>query len=374
MAQKFIIKHRRGTLDQWLSSGIIPYAGELVVEIDEVNNLHKLKIGDGVHSYSELAYLKAGDEIVSQVLTQTLPRVVNVELSVESWVEVTDMSDANVGCYKQAIDVSDIGNCCRLDLQPDVDMLAELKQLGITFVTENYNGTVFVYSISNKPLRTYEMQATVTEVNIASENERILGLPVGASTILSADGATGTDGKSPYEYAQEAGYLGTEEEFYEKLAEVGNSQWQATREIKTAVPMITQQTITIADKILNFTWGNGVALTVGEKYTVVWNDVAYVCTCFADGDGYPALGDETLIYATSGSYPFYISRQKYDTLWICKLARGEEVIEFSLSEGINGTVYNTIPEEYLPESLVNQISNLEARIAELESATATASE
>ena len=28
--------------------------------------LHKLKIGDGVHTYAELAYLQAGDEIVTQ--------------------------------------------------------------------------------------------------------------------------------------------------------------------------------------------------------------------------------------------------------------------------------------------------------------------
>ena len=67
---KYIVQHRRGTAAQWASKDtIIPMEGELVIEIDEESSLHKLKIGDGIHTYSELAYLQAGDEIVTQVLT-----------------------------------------------------------------------------------------------------------------------------------------------------------------------------------------------------------------------------------------------------------------------------------------------------------------
>ena len=43
---RYAIQHRRGTLAQWIDKGLIPLAGELVVENDEINNLHKLKIGD----------------------------------------------------------------------------------------------------------------------------------------------------------------------------------------------------------------------------------------------------------------------------------------------------------------------------------------
>ena len=45
---KYIVQHRRGTASQWSSKGtMIPMEGELVIEIDEANSLHKLKIGDG---------------------------------------------------------------------------------------------------------------------------------------------------------------------------------------------------------------------------------------------------------------------------------------------------------------------------------------
>lgn len=43
---RYAVQHRRGTLAQWIDKGFIPLAGELVVEIDEVNNLHKLKTDD----------------------------------------------------------------------------------------------------------------------------------------------------------------------------------------------------------------------------------------------------------------------------------------------------------------------------------------
>ena len=83
---KYIVQHRRGTSAQWASKDtIIPMEGELVIEIDEESSLHKLKIGDGIHTYSELAYLQAGDEIITQVLNQTLPRVVNIQLDVNEW-------------------------------------------------------------------------------------------------------------------------------------------------------------------------------------------------------------------------------------------------------------------------------------------------
>ena len=81
MSQKYYVCHRRGTAEQWASTDVKPLAGELVIEIDNINNLHKLKIGDGEHSYADLAYLTAGDDVVSQVL----PRTVTVTLELEKW-------------------------------------------------------------------------------------------------------------------------------------------------------------------------------------------------------------------------------------------------------------------------------------------------
>ena len=64
---KYRIQHLRGTTTEWtnVQDSFIPLAGEFVIEIDEENSLHKLKIGDGVHYYKDLAYLKAENEIIS---------------------------------------------------------------------------------------------------------------------------------------------------------------------------------------------------------------------------------------------------------------------------------------------------------------------
>lgn len=60
---KLIVQHRRGTTSQWAENGhIVPKVGELVIEFDEESSLHKLKIGDGIHTYSELAYLESGNK------------------------------------------------------------------------------------------------------------------------------------------------------------------------------------------------------------------------------------------------------------------------------------------------------------------------
>ena len=46
---KYIAQHRRGTTKQWYEAqDIIPLEGEIVIEIDDKNFLHKLKIGDEV--------------------------------------------------------------------------------------------------------------------------------------------------------------------------------------------------------------------------------------------------------------------------------------------------------------------------------------
>lgn len=171
----YIVQHRRGSTARWNDKNtIIPMEGEIVIEIDEVNSLHKLKIGDGIHTYAELAYLQAGDEIVTQVLAEAKPRVVSVALA-EIWNK-----DAE-GKYSQTISLDNITKHSRLDLQPTADMLAELKQLGVVFVTENNDGVITVYSVGNMPTKAYTMQATIVETECSSTN--IIGIPVGTPAV-----------------------------------------------------------------------------------------------------------------------------------------------------------------------------------------------
>ena len=172
---KYLVQHRRGTTAQWADKNtIIPLEGEIVIEIDEVNSLHKLKIGDGVHTYAELAYLQAGDEIVSQVLTEAKPRVVTVELT-QGWTSID-------GKYSQTLTLDNITAHSRLDLQPSADMLAEFQNLNLVFVTENKNGVITVYSVGDVPLKSYIMQATIVETELVAECEEIVGAPVGTPT------------------------------------------------------------------------------------------------------------------------------------------------------------------------------------------------
>lgn len=236
---KFLYTHRRGTTSDWANLGneIVPLRGELVVELDEINNLHKLKIGDGVHPYSQLAYLQAGDEVVTQALAKALPRVIAIALTT-NWTQDADNK------YSQVIALDNITAHSRLDLQPNADMIAEFKQLGLVFVTENNGGVITVYSVGNMPTKEYTMQATIVETECDGEDELVVGIPIGTPKIpttlpnpyvLTFTGAAtgtydgseaatinipevaGADGKSAYEIALDNGFEGTEEEWLESL-------------------------------------------------------------------------------------------------------------------------------------------------------------
>jgi hypothetical protein len=67
MAYK-ITQHRRGTYEEWLTSDVIPYEGELIiVEFD--NSLRKCKFGDGKTAFSDLPYITdwLADELNSKI-------------------------------------------------------------------------------------------------------------------------------------------------------------------------------------------------------------------------------------------------------------------------------------------------------------------
>ena len=62
MSTKLITQHRRGTVEQWAESGIIPYPGEIVIE-ECANGTRKTKIGDGVNEFVNLPYQNLDTEI-----------------------------------------------------------------------------------------------------------------------------------------------------------------------------------------------------------------------------------------------------------------------------------------------------------------------
>lgn len=195
---KYIVQHRRGTAAQWAEKNtIIPMPGELVIEIDEENAQHKLKIGDGIHTYADLAYLQAGDEVITQALAKALPRVVTVTLDVNQWSEIVCATNPNLVYYGQTIALDGITEQSRLDLQPSADMLAEFQNLNLVFVTENKNGVITVNSVGDMPLKSYTMQATIVETELVAESDKVVGMPVGTPTI-KADWTQTDESKSDY--------------------------------------------------------------------------------------------------------------------------------------------------------------------------------
>ena len=76
-----IVKHRRGTTQEWLEVDLIPHDGELVIE-ECKDGTRKCKIGDGINSFSKLPYLT--DDVMASI----------AELSHE--VELLDQSVMNL--------------------------------------------------------------------------------------------------------------------------------------------------------------------------------------------------------------------------------------------------------------------------------------
>ena len=144
MAKKFIYKHRRGTTEQWIETDVIPMDGELIVEKSTADGTYKLKIGDGVNEFEALPYVTSG-------------YAKSVTLLADAWV-----GDASP--YSQVVTVDGVTEYSRIDLNPTVEVLAELTEAEVTLVAENANKVVTVYALNEKPTKDYTIQITVIEV------------------------------------------------------------------------------------------------------------------------------------------------------------------------------------------------------------------
>ena len=152
----YIHQLRRGTLEEWktVNSHIIPLEGELVLEMDKSGNgLHRLRIGDGVHSFLDLPYMSVDSFI--------LPQPSFIIMYADRW-ESTD--DENRWRQQVVVANAVITSSSKIDLQPDAEQLSIFHAKDLAFVAENDNGKVYVYCIGQKPQNDYQIQVTVTEV------------------------------------------------------------------------------------------------------------------------------------------------------------------------------------------------------------------
>ena len=165
---KYISQLRRGVKDDttgrndWAEyeaqeNHLIPLEGELVLEYD--NGIPRLKIGNGKDEFSALPYMSVDSFI--------LPKPISVTLYADKWEQVVDIDGADiVDTYSQVVTVDNavITPTSRVDLQPNPDQLLDFYDLGVALTTENDRGVVRVYVVGDILEKSYNIQATVTEV------------------------------------------------------------------------------------------------------------------------------------------------------------------------------------------------------------------
>jgi hypothetical protein len=68
--------------------------------------------------------------------------------------------------YSQVVTIDGVTENSKVDINPSVEQLAIFHTKDIAFVAENEDGVVTVYCIGQKPTSDYQMQITITEVDI----------------------------------------------------------------------------------------------------------------------------------------------------------------------------------------------------------------
>ena len=156
---RYIVQLRRGTKEQWETTGedIVPLEGEVVLEYD--NGVPRLKIGDGIKKYGELPYMSVDSFI--------MPKPIYIRLKKNDWTQ--DVSD-NRWYQDVKVAKATITPNSKIDLQPSPELLCVFHAKSLAFVAENDGGNVRVYCVGQVPLDEndpdgfYDIQATVTEV------------------------------------------------------------------------------------------------------------------------------------------------------------------------------------------------------------------
>lgn len=145
MANRFILKHRRGTEQQWSTSNVIIYDGEIVVEKSE-DGYTRLKVGDGTKKFSELPYMNMpGYALVT--------KKISIELPAANW-------DGTSSPYSQIVEIADITENSKIDLQVTPEQLTWLQDQEISLIAKNENGlSVVIYAIGEKPTIDFTVQS-----------------------------------------------------------------------------------------------------------------------------------------------------------------------------------------------------------------------
>ena len=129
-------------------------------DVDSDGNVRKLggtdiSTPEGISE--ELAGLR---KIVESLQAKSLVKTISISLPSADWIKEYD------SLYYQTVEIEGVTEHSKIDLQPTLDQLTIFYEKDITFVTENEGGVVTIYCIGQKPANDYNVQATITEVEI----------------------------------------------------------------------------------------------------------------------------------------------------------------------------------------------------------------
>lgn len=151
MAQ-YIVCHRRGNTEQWKASDIIICDGEIVVEKCD-DGYVRLKVGDGTKTFSELPYMNMPGYALETKKT-------SIELPAENW-------EGSSSPYSQTVEIADITENSKIDLQVTPEQLTWLQDQEISLVAKNENGlSVVIYAIGEKPAADFTAQSDLGTIQI----------------------------------------------------------------------------------------------------------------------------------------------------------------------------------------------------------------
>ena len=89
--------------------------------------------------------------------SQPPAKIIDISLPADKWI-------GDESPYYQILKDDDITSNSKVDLQPSPEQLCIFHNKDLAFTTGNEEGTVKIYSIGDKPLNDYVIQATITEV------------------------------------------------------------------------------------------------------------------------------------------------------------------------------------------------------------------
>lgn len=100
------------------------------------------------------------------------PKGGDVTLSAAAWVSENDRR------HSQIVEVKGVTDKSQVDLTPNIQQLEIFYEKDVTFVTKNESSKVTVFAIGQKPTNDYNIQVTITELDVP-DGTAIWGITVG---------------------------------------------------------------------------------------------------------------------------------------------------------------------------------------------------